>query len=1111
MKRKVISLIVSLILTSSLAVNVKATDVMVSGGQNPSAITNEDKSSETNEKTTDLDLDSLQLQDQFKLFIGDDFKKENLIKELSLDESYLVTIISPIEEGRVTDEQAGTYMITIKIEDDLGNVRDHAVNVVISGKPEISLENNVVSQDDIFSLDLLSPKAFDYEDGDLSQKIVLISSEVDLGEKLSSIDATSFNVVLSVTDSDDNNSILESTVEINEPMDTIMMMQSLSSDKTMTIAGNNRYETAVAISQQMYGTTNTAILVSSENFPDALSAGPLSVLMGAPILLSAKDGLPLATEKELEKLKVQNVIIMGGPVAISMKVENALVKKGIKVERISGDDRYTTAIAAAKKLGQSSKIFLANGANFADALSAGSYASKNGHPIILTENNKLTPSTREYLKSTSAEIIIVGGEIAVSAETEKQIRATGKTVSRIAGGNRFTTAVEMSKKYYSTSTVSVVANGWDFVDALTAVPYAASMNAPILLTNKDSVDAGVTDYIVESKISNYHFVGGEVVISKNVKNNMMYPSLYEVTYRTGNLNGVWSKLVNNGQTSGDLSSNPISLFDIKAKGNKDISIRYGVSVVGSGWQSIVDTGEVGQKGKGINGMVMELRGNDALKLDISYRAYIKDLGWTEWTLGGKPVGSSDGNPILAVESRIIKGDSAKVNRYLFPSSPSQKTYYYTKSNLNLRKEESSSSSILFSMPTGSQLDILSINPKTNWGKVNFNAKGITHVGYASMAYITQEKLTSKAILTVNGLNNLDKIPTSDITVNGIVAYSKGISVVNYYINGEYSGRLDYGILTDEGIKHGFKNPEENGYKLTIPSKVWDKNKINTLKIEIVGNDGVREWETKYIKPNTKETLVLESNGASFNYYMNTQLSRGDAHYDHSKPTAEVLSKYMDPSKWITHDTYKYMFLDLGYSATDYTVTSKQLDDILNGKGVLHGTGSTFLQAAKDFNINPFYLIAHAIHETGNGTSVLAQGQQLKEYHEVARKMDSKLIPLSLEDQEKKWFNVYGIDAIDGQANLWGGEKAYREGWDTVEKAIYGGAKWIGNGYIVRSPRPQNTIYKMRFNLNETMRHQYATDIMWSYKQAPNIKKQFDAMGVDVPLRFIVPVFNDIRP
>ena len=70
----------------------------------------------------------------------------------------------------------------------------------------------------------------------------------------------------------------------------------------------------------------------------------------------------------------------------------------------------------------------------------------------------------------------------------------------------------------------------------------------------------------------------------------------------------------------------------------------------------------------------------------------------------------------------------------------------------------------------------------------------------------------------------------------------------------------------------------------------------------------------------------------------------------------------------------------------------------------------------------------------------------------------------------------------------------------------GGAKWISTNYIHRA-NPQNTLYKMRFNLGENMTHQYATDIEWARKQASRIKSQFDSLGVSVPKRYIIPSFQ----
>ncbi len=1114
MKRKVISFILSFIFSTSLALNVKATEASSPTNQNPLTVTNE-LSEERIQEANKLNINLSDLKDHYNMFIGDDFNQKRLIETLSLDKSLIVTVTSPIPEGVITEDFSGNHEITFYIENSAGNHMEHKASLTISGRPEIKVKNTTINSGEVFTLDKLAPEAYDYEDGDITDRIQVLESDVNLNSEVSFEDKSSFNLVLGVTDNDNNETKLEVTVTVNEPVMTQMAMKLQADNTTKTIAGKNRFLTAIAISKEMFVSSNTAILVASEKFPDALAAGPLATSLNAPILLTGKDTIHEDTKEELKRLKVSKVIIMGGEAAISKNIENELAKiiPGITVtvERIYGKDRCETAIAAAKKLAKPSKIILANGIEFADALSAGSYASANGYPILLTENSKkITSETLEYLVNSDAEIIIVGGTSAVSSDIEAQLKKAGKTVTRVFGSNRYTTALEMTKKFYPTSTMAVVASGENFADALTAVPYASAIGVPILLSKKDSSDEGVTEYLTSSNLANFHFIGGEAAITTNAKSAMMYPSMYDVSYQVADLAGNWSSISKNGQTVGSTSSNGFSQFYIETLGNKDISIRYGAYVTGIGWQNISDSTEVGQKGKTIDSLIMELTGTDANKFDIFYRSYSKNTGWSQWTLGGNPVGSPGGGPILAVESRIIKGNSNKVDKSIFPKTSKKSTYSYAKSSLNLRAKEDSKSEILLVMPSGSNLDVVSVNPTTNWGKINYTARGVVHTGYASMAYINQESLVSNAILTVNGLKNGDSIPTKDIEITGDAAYRKGINTLTYHINGVEVGTADYGYLSSGGIEYGFDTPVKSGYKFTIPAKLWKPSKINSLKVEILGNDGTREFETIYIGGNANEILVTEKYNASFNYFVNRHLSIGYAHINNSVPSFEVLSQYMDPSAWIAHDTYKYMFLDLGYSA-DYGVTAKQIDDIIKNKGVLHGMGSTFLKAAQDFNINPFYLVAHAILETGHGKSVLANGQQLTHYHEKFGDPDSKLIPISDEWINEKWYNMFGINAYNRDPNLWGAERAYHEGWDTVEKAIYGGAKWIANGYINRMPDPQNTNYKMRYNLKESMSHQYATDIMWAYKQASNIKKQFDAMGVQVPLRFIVPTFDDVRP
>ncbi|MGY0374026.1 N-acetylglucosaminidase [Clostridium sp. JNZ J1-5] len=187
------------------------------------------------------------------------------------------------------------------------------------------------------------------------------------------------------------------------------------------------------------------------------------------------------------------------------------------------------------------------------------------------------------------------------------------------------------------------------------------------------------------------------------------------------------------------------------------------------------------------------------------------------------------------------------------------------------------------------------------------------------------------------------------------------------------------------------------------------------------------------------------------------------------PSKELVKYYMNPNNFL--DNYgKYQFLNLNYIDG---ITEDNLNSILEGKGVLDGKGAVFLKASKDANINPIYLVAHALHETGNGTSQLASGV-------LVSSVDGKAV------EPKKTYNMFGIRAIDSNPLKYGSEYAYTQGWFSVDAAILGGAKFVSEGYINSAKYMQNTLYKMRWNMQVTW-HQYATDVNWSRAQISRIE------------------------
>ncbi|MEC0282007.1 GW dipeptide domain-containing protein [Terribacillus saccharophilus] len=201
-------------------------------------------------------------------------------------------------------------------------------------------------------------------------------------------------------------------------------------------------------------------------------------------------------------------------------------------------------------------------------------------------------------------------------------------------------------------------------------------------------------------------------------------------------------------------------------------------------------------------------------------------------------------------------------------------------------------------------------------------------------------------------------------------------------------------------------------------------------------------------------------------------------------TASDIETYLDPTNFVNDDKYKFQFVDLSSSTG---ITAGELNAYLKGKGVLEGMGAAFITAGKNAGINEIYLVAHALLETGNGTSALAKGKTVngKTYH-----------------------NMYGVGAYDQCAETCGFNKAIAEDWDSVEAAIIGGAEFIGDGYINNG---LNTLYKMRWNPNAmattgTWGKQYATDIRWAYNQVSSMYNLYNSLGITNP-NLLIPVYS----
>lgn len=186
-------------------------------------------------------------------------------------------------------------------------------------------------------------------------------------------------------------------------------------------------------------------------------------------------------------------------------------------QRIAGYTRYDTSADIAKEgWSQSDYAILAYGANFPDALAATPLAKKYNAPILLTEAKMLTPITKQTLQDLKVKsVFIVGGTAVVSTTVENQIKDLGINVTRLAGNDRYDTAIEIAKQLGDVQELFVV-SGDDYADALSISPLAAQKNAPIILVPKNNVTNNVKNYISTNRITHTYVVGTTGQISESV-------------------------------------------------------------------------------------------------------------------------------------------------------------------------------------------------------------------------------------------------------------------------------------------------------------------------------------------------------------------------------------------------------------------------------------------------------------------------------------------------------------------------------------------------------------------------------------------------------------------
>lgn len=305
---------------------------------------------------------------------------------------------------------------------------------------------------------------------------------------------------------------------------------SASSTTIARLAGNDRFSTAIAVSQAGWPKgAETIVLTTGLNYPDALSAAPLAGKYDAPILLVGAQGLSAETLAEVKRLQPKKAYLVGGTGVVPKSVETQLTKNGISVTRLAGKDRYETAMAVALSLGMSNGIFIVPGQSFTDTLSAASIAAAEVMPIIPVPPEDLTESQKSrLLRANLSRVIIVGGK----EEISEKIRNYFDSPEIIYGTDAYERNIALLEYFSESINVDnvFIATGQQYPDALAAAAYAQKENNPIILLKGNLISSTVQNYFAKNIMSTLTILGGESVISSSTVNRLInqLPSVTEV-------------------------------------------------------------------------------------------------------------------------------------------------------------------------------------------------------------------------------------------------------------------------------------------------------------------------------------------------------------------------------------------------------------------------------------------------------------------------------------------------------------------------------------------------------------------------------------------------------
>ncbi|MFK3671011.1 cell wall-binding repeat-containing protein [Leifsonia aquatica] len=208
--------------------------------------------------------------------------------------------------------------------------------------------------------------------------------------------------------------------------DVLTALGRLSPD-VKRVYGGDRFDTSRQVAAYTFTSAPTVYVSTGLNFPDSLSAGAAAGSLHAPLLLvnGNATSVDASTASLLTSLGTNKIVVIGGPAVMSPALVADFGRFGTVIPLAGGDRFDTSQQIVEASFANSSRVVLANGLNFPDALSASAWAGKTASPLFITPGGCVPQRTLDDTYFLGATDVTVAGGSAVQGSGVTALTSCG--------------------------------------------------------------------------------------------------------------------------------------------------------------------------------------------------------------------------------------------------------------------------------------------------------------------------------------------------------------------------------------------------------------------------------------------------------------------------------------------------------------------------------------------------------------------------------------------------------------------------------------------------------------------------------------------------------------